>query len=716
MFLLKNKIFLYLHFFLIFFVSLYLKSDVYDYIYPNNEFSYSNYGGLGLIQNPSARFYREGTLAFSWSHNEPYLRGSILAYPFNWFEASFQYTDFNNELYSQSREFSGSQTLKDKSFDAKFLILEERKYLPQIAFGLRDLGGTGRFASEYFVMNKFLGRSLDISVGIGWGNLNGNGIRNPLTSLSDSFNSRNQGSDLGGKININNFLSGEAGYFAGLEYSIPYSRGIKFKVELDGTNYQTESTKPLNQDSKINFGFIYPVTRNFILKLSSTRGNTLNFGFSYKLGLSKSNPRKIIKESPQELDNKDIIKRVTDKSEQNLYRASLLYLSRQGISLQKASVEDDTYHVLYSQARYYSPAMSAGRVIKLIDDISPPKIERIKVTEINGGMGMYTASIDRDAYARNKSRKSPEVIDRYILTDAHKYNPNEHIFNPETKYPAAFAVIGPDLRSQIGGPDGFFFGDLKLALDSEVLFKRNVSLVTKVSYGLYDNMDALGLTSDSVLPHVRTDIIDYLKESRNFSITRLQLNYYNQISKSLFYKLSGGIFESMFNGYGGEMLYRPYLKSYGFGLELWQVYQREYDQMFGTRDYDTVTGHLSFYYQDPRSNVLFHLRGGRYLAKDSGVTFDFSRIFRSGMRVGAFFSLTDISFEEFGEGSFDKGFYFHVPLEIFSQRYFKRNFSWGLRPLTRDGAQSLGHGYPLWGVTDSSSDHRFRRRLDDFYD
>ena len=53
------------------------------------------------------------------------------------------------------------------------------------------------------------------------------------------------------------------------------------------------------------------------------------------------------------------------------------------------------------------------------------------------------------------------------------------------------------------------------------------------------NMDALGLTSDSVLPHVRTDIIDYLKESRNFSITRLQLNYYNQISKSLFYKLSG---------------------------------------------------------------------------------------------------------------------------------------------------------------------------------
>ena len=91
---------------------------------------------------------------------------------------------------------------------------------------------------------------------------------------------------------------------------------------------------------------------------------------------------------------------------------------------------------------------------------------------------------------------------------------------------------------------------------------------------------------------------------------------------------------------------------------MWQVFQREYDQMFKTRDYKTLTGHLSLYYQEPRSNVLFHIKGGRYLAKDSGITFDFSRIFRSGLRLGAFFTLTDISDEEFGEGSFDKGFYF----------------------------------------------------------
>ena len=35
---------------------------------------------------------------------------------------------------------------------------------------------------------------------------------------------------------------------------------------------------------------------------------------------------------------------------------------------------------------------------------------------------------------------------------------------------------------------------------------------------------------------------------------------------SQFYKLSGGIFESMFNGIGGELLFRPYDKNYGVGL------------------------------------------------------------------------------------------------------------------------------------------------------
>ena len=340
------------------------------------------------------------------------------------------------------------------------------------------------------------------------------------------------------------------------------------KIEFDGTNYQTESN-PQTQDSKLNFGFVYPVTRGLMLKLSSTRGNTINFGFSYSLDVGSKNPRKISMNKKTKLDNTKIIQKVTDRSDENLYKASLLYLKRQGISLQKASIEENKLHVVYSQNKFRSPAMAAGRTIRTLDEVAPDSISTLKVSEVNAGMGMHSVELDRSVINRYADLGIPKAIDGYVTTEGYKFNENEYEFNPSVTYPVAFHSLGPDLQTQIGGPDGFFFGDFKLRYDSEILFSRRLSLVSAASYGLYDNMGPLKLNSDSILPHVRTDIVDYLKESRGFSIKRLQLNFYGQPSKSIFYKLSGGIFESMFNGIGGELLFRPYDKNYGVGLEMW---------------------------------------------------------------------------------------------------------------------------------------------------
>ena len=134
-----------------------------DYIYPISDPDFSNYGTIGLIQMPNARFAEEGTLAFSWTHNEPYLRGSILAYPFSWMEASFQYVDINNVLYSKVKKFSGNQTLKDKSFDTKIRLLSETSYKPAIAVGFRDLGGTNLFGAEYIAFSKYI-NNFDITL------------------------------------------------------------------------------------------------------------------------------------------------------------------------------------------------------------------------------------------------------------------------------------------------------------------------------------------------------------------------------------------------------------------------------------------------------------------------------------------------------------------------------------------------------------------------
>ena len=46
-------------------------AELRDYLYPHYDRpSFSNYGTIGLMQMPTARFLPEGSLAFTWSHNE----------------------------------------------------------------------------------------------------------------------------------------------------------------------------------------------------------------------------------------------------------------------------------------------------------------------------------------------------------------------------------------------------------------------------------------------------------------------------------------------------------------------------------------------------------------------------------------------------------------------------------------------------------------------
>ena len=686
-----------------------------DYIYPSTIPDYSNYGTLGLIQMPTARFSEEGTLAFSWTHNEPYLRGSVIAYPFDWFEASYQYADINNALYSPVKEFSGSQTLKDKSFDAKFRLFSESNLFPQVALGLRDLAGTSVFSAEYIVASKLI-NNFDITFGIGWGNLNGNKIDNPLKNISDSFAERSGPLSGGGQFSTGSYFSGDAGYFGGIEYFIPKFHGARIKLELDGTNYQTEGPLPVSQDEKFNISYVHPLSKNFFIKASYVKGNTLSFGFSYRAPLGRKNPFTKKQDKMKEVENTEAIKQVTSKSDQNLYRASLLYLSKRNFALQSADIKNDELKVAYAQSKYRTQAIAAGRVLRILDDIAPETIRSIEVSEINGGMGMYTISANRSSLSRSKDFQDPSIILPTASVKSLVYDRSDYEFKPTIKYPKLFYNIGPDIKSQIGGPDGFYFGDLRITAYSELLLNRDLSFITVLSQGITNNFSNLKLPSDSIIPHVRTDIVDYLKEGSGFTIRRMQLNYFKNPLEDLYFKFSAGIFESMFAGFGFEALYRPFSGDMAVGVDAWRVRQRAFDQMFSFRDYETSTGHITFYYREPSSKVLFKLIGGKYLAQDSGITLDLSREFYSGFQIGIFASRTDISKTEFGEGSFDKGFYWWMPVDLFFGDYRKQTTGWGLRPLTRDGAQRLVQGYPLWGVTDYADKRGIVDHWSDFYD
>lgn len=726
-------------FFLIACLNINLEASRLDYIYPNQKPSFSNYGALGLMQNPNARFHEEGTLGFSYSAMNPYLRGSIVAYPFSWFEASYQYTDVNNQLYSSSFAFSGNQSFKDKSFDAKLKILNESKLLPQIAVGFRDLAGTGIFSSEYIVGSKlfsdlsfqFQGReipigNLDVTLGLGWGMLAGNAIErsgtpvwSPFRRISDRFLVREAvDGTQGGEFSFDKFFSGKVGTFGGIELYLPYLNGARVKLEYDGVNYKEEGFPPIKQQSKVNVGFTYPLSEDFHLKLGIVRGNTINFGFSYAGTYAKKDPFIPKNDPPQPVPNANIEKKVNTDNRYFLYLSSLRHLNARNFNIQAATIDEstDTYEVVYAQSRHTSYTRATGRVARVLDAISPENIKNFKITNINANMSMHTVNLSRDKFVRHLNHPVKNLTIEESDLKPVKTDYSSHEFVPRIDFPHHYWRIVPNLRSQIGGPDGFFFGDLRVGLKSELIFARNITLLSSASVGVVDNYDELKLASDSVLPHVRTEIVNYLKESKKFSIERMQLSAFYNPLPNLYAKTSAGYLESMFGGLGGEMLYKPFYKNWSLGAEIWRVKQREYDMRLGFQDYQTTTGFINFNYLHARSGIQVKLKGGRFLAKDSGLYVDLSRRFKSGMKTGVYFAKTDISRAEFGEGSFDKGFYFFIPIQAFFTNYSKGSTGFGLRPVTRDGAAFVYHGHDLFGVTDQGSAHSIHRDWDDLYD
>ena len=147
--------------------------------------------------------------------------------------------------------------------------------------------------------------------------------------------------------------------------------------------------------------------------------------------------------------------------------------------------------------------------------------------------------------------------------------------------------------------------------------------------------------------------------------------------------LTAGILEEMFNGAGFEYLYFNQNLDYAIGFEIFDVKKRDYRMRFKTLDYRNVTGHFNFYYRNYKyvpfdAKISF----GEYLAGDEGLTLDLSRSFPNGTKFGFFASFTDVTSDQFGEGSFDKGIYFNIP--VFGNLI---NYTW--RPLTKDPGAKL---------------------------
>jgi hypothetical protein len=291
-----------------------------------------------------------------------------------------------------------------------------------------------------------------------------------------------------------------------------------------------------------------------------------------------------------------------------------------------------------------------------------------------------------------------EVFATAALEGGERSHPAASAVQKPGMYPNLDWGLRPALIQSVGQPEQFYLYQLNARLTARVDWGHGFGTEFAGDRKLFGTLDKARTDSTATLPHVRSDVRQYVIQGET-SLERLAVDYRFKPAKDWYARMSGGIFESMFGGAGGEVLYWPYGWPVALGAELFYAQQREFNQRFGFRDYNVVTGFVNMYWQVPWYNLLAQVSVGRYLAGDKGATFRLQREFDSGIRVGAFATLTDVPFDVFGEGSFDKGFFISIPFETVLTTSTQRGGTFLFRPLTKDGGQMLtGAGQSLYGI------------------
>ena len=663
------------------------------------------------MEIPNARFMEEASLRLNFSSSYPYEYTSLTATPFSWMEATYRYTELKNVLYGPAI-YSGNQSLKDKGFDLKFRLIREGAYIPSIALGLRDLAGTGLFSSEYIVATKNIS-NFDLSLGMGWGGLGmANNISNPFVSLHESFKIREDAGKVeAGLFNPKEWFSGKTALIGGIEYDLK-KHGLRLKLEYDTTN-QDEVTPDISVRSRLNFGASYFLSDSFNVSAAFERGDQFRVSFNLKGNflrdtIKKPKPKNVLKLNRKQLERY--------KEDSNIFYRSLnRSLRDESIYIQAADLKENEVDIAVASSRFYSFTRLAGRTARIVSALSPDEVEKINIHSMNGDFEIAVISVDRKEFDdSDKGFGSPNELLRKTKLSSDSDNPiyKSADFQPTINFPEFDWNMSPSLKHQIGGPEGFYLGKLYWKTDTTLKFKRNLSLYTSFGVNIYDTFNELNNPSQSSIPKVRSNIQNYLKEGKN-NIQRMQLEYFFSPYKDVFLRADLGLLEEMFAGYGGEILYRPFNKRMAFGLSLHRVKQRDFDQRFGLQKYENTTGHLGLYFDLP-SQINTQILIGEYLAGDKGITLDLSRRFKTGFTLGVFASKTNLSAEEFGEGSFDKGFYISVPTKLFFSDFRTGNISFGLHPLTKDGAALLNQHNSLMSILGDTNRFSIERDWDYF--
>ena len=665
--------------------------------------SYTIYGTPGLIAMPTAEAAADSELAFTYSQFGPNANGTLSFQITPRLSASFRYAKIADFHPVVGDYF-------DRSFDLRYRVLNESKYFPAVSVGIRDFIGTGIYSGEYVVATKSIGERLRVTGGIGWGRL---GSYEPIGNTGSrppwDFGQ-------GGTVNASQWFKGDFAPFAGVSYKV--NDKLTLKAEYSSDAYVQEvAAGVMEHKSPFNFAVDYQVSPAIHVNAFYLAGDTIGANVVIRL-----NPRQPISRSGNERAPLPVKPRpsrsnadawstgwISDPTnETGIRKAVGDALHKEGITLQSLALGTTRAELKVDNRKYHSQAQAIGRTARILTHAMPPSVETFVITLVDKGRPLSTVTMRRSDIERLEHAPAIDMFDRVSIDES---TPRAVRSSEMVRTDSRFRwALAPYMGLSFFDPTSPIRADFGLKLSGSYEVAPNIFLSGAISKSLWGNLDEDTNGSSSALPPVRTQAGRYAAEG-DPAISHLTASMYGRPGKNLYSRVTVGYLESMFGGVSAEVLWKPVDSQLAIGAEVAWVKQRAFDQLFSFQDYSVVTGHVSAYY-DFGNGFTGQVDVGRYLAGDYGATLSIDRTFDNGWKIGGFVTKTNVSAEDFGEGSFDKGIRLSIPFEWAFGTPSRGASNAELRSLSRDGGARLevdgrlfewvdeGHGDALasrWG-------------------
>ncbi|WP_373636803.1 YjbH domain-containing protein [Yoonia sp. BS5-3] len=648
--------------------------------------NYSLFGTPGLLDMPSAHTAPEGTLATSLSYQEGLLRATATFQLTNRLSASARYSIV--DLYNDDATAVETGEF-ERSFDLHYRLNNEGTYLPAFAVGIRDMFTPGAFSSEYIVATKSIGDRLTVTGGIGWGAMGTrDSFSNPFSGLDDRPVFVDTG-EVGGQLGSDYWFRGEAAAFGGVTYQLNEKWG--FVGEYSSIAYpQTGLSPALEAESPYNLSVIYRPRPGVQLSLASLYGSEVALSGTFTLNANNRPSLSGFEKAPAPIKGRSAAERhetTWDRStlpEAGLRNAMSALLDIEGLTLTGLDVTDTTARVRYTNGRFRSDAQAMGRVARMMTQVMPNSVETFILEPEARGIPLSAATFARSDLENLETRPGAAAasFQRAMFGDAGQVGDVTRVDADEGGFSWG---LSPYLSINAFSSDGSVSVDTGLNLKGRYEFSPRLVASGTIRQSF--------IKADPADPGVDTDDIQNVRTNGSFYgddgvpvLQNLTLAYFGRPAPNFYSRATVGYLEGMYGGISTELLWKPVESRFGLGGELNYVAQRDTDMAFGFDefDYDVVTGHLSAYY-DLGNGYHTQLDVGRYLAGDWGATVSVDREYDNGVRVGAYFTQTELSYDDFGSGSYNKGVRISIPQDFLTGNPSTSSYGTTIRTRVGDG-------------------------------